>query len=61
MDEDPILKELHEAKDKLGRKYGLRVEVLGRALMRKQGAAPPPAPVVRKHRTEQRARHVAKA
>ncbi len=36
MDKDPVLKELHEAKDKLAAKYGFSVERLGRALMRRQ-------------------------
>ena len=45
MEKDPVIKELHQAKDKLARKYKFSVDALGRALMKKQKARAP-QPVV---------------
>jgi hypothetical protein len=36
VEKDPVLRELHEAKDKLAAKYGFSVDRLGKALIRKQ-------------------------
>ncbi len=38
MEKDPVMRELHEAKDKVAAKYGYSVQRLGRALIRKQEA-----------------------
>jgi len=36
VEKDAVLRELHEAKDQLAAEYGLSVERLGKALIRKQ-------------------------
>jgi len=40
MDEDPVIKELHKAKDRLARRYSFSAEALGQALIKKQKTWP---------------------